>query len=46
VMSVTKAATVNGLNAAIVKVGSMNGLDGVLTTQDRLDLAAYITSAK
>jgi mono/diheme cytochrome c family protein len=46
VLNVTKAATVSGLNAAVANVGSMNYLSGVLTAQDKLDLAAYITSAR
>ena len=45
-MSVTKASTVSGLDASIAKVGSMRSLSSALSAQDKLDLAAYIASAK
>jgi hypothetical protein len=45
-MNVTKATTVTALDAAIAKVGSMGGLANTLTMQDKLDITAYITSAK
>lgn len=45
-MSVAKASTVSALNAAIAKVGSMQSLGSALSAQDKLDLAAYIASAK
>jgi hypothetical protein len=46
VLNVTAAATVNGLNSAIAKVGSMSFLGTALTTKDKLDLSAYIASAR
>ena len=46
VMSVTKASTLTGLNASIVSVGTMSFLNTALTAQDKLDIAAYINSAK
>ena len=46
VLKVTNASTVAGLNAAIAKVGSMSFLGTALNAQDKLDVAAYINSAK
>ena len=46
VLNVTKASTVTGLNAAITSVGAMSFLNTALTAQEKLDLAAYINSAK
>lgn len=46
VLNVTKASTVGALNAAITKVGTMRSLDASMSAQDRLDVAAYISSAK
>jgi mono/diheme cytochrome c family protein len=46
VLNVTNASTVTGLNAAIAKVNAMSFLGTVLTAQDKLDIAAYINSAK
>jgi len=46
VLNVTKASTVTGLNSAIASVGTMSFLNTALTAQDKLDLAAYINSAK
>jgi mono/diheme cytochrome c family protein len=46
VLSVTKATTVAALDAAIAKVGSMGSLANTLTMQDKLDITAYITSAR
>jgi hypothetical protein len=45
-MNVTKATTASALDAAIAKVGSMSYLGTTLTTQNKLDIAAYINSAK
>jgi hypothetical protein len=45
-MKVTNASTVGGLNASIANVGAMSYLGNLLTAQNRLDLAAYINSAK
>ena len=41
-----KVATVDGLASVLSKVGSHSGLNASLTTQNRLDLSAYIASAK
>ena len=46
VMNVTKATTASALDAAIAKVGSMSYLGTTLTMQNKLDIAAYINSAK
>ncbi|WP_372528315.1 hypothetical protein [Piscinibacter sp.] len=46
VLNVTNASTLTGLNASIVNVGSMSFLGTALTAQDRLDISAYINSAK
>jgi hypothetical protein len=43
---VTNAATVAGLNTALANVGAMRSLAAGLTTQNRLDIAAYVNSAK
>jgi hypothetical protein len=45
VMKVANASTVAALQSAINGVGSMNSLNS-LTAQQKLDIAAYIASAK
>jgi mono/diheme cytochrome c family protein len=44
VLNVTKASTVSSLDAAIAKVGAMRNI--ALSAQEKLDLSAYINSAK
>ena len=46
VFNVTNASTVGGLEAALASIGAMKGLASALTAQDRLDIAAYISSAR
>jgi mono/diheme cytochrome c family protein len=46
VLNVTNASTLAGLNASIANVGTMSFLGTALTAQDKLDIAAYINSAK
>ena len=46
VMNVTKATTVAALDAANAKVGSMSFLSSTLSAQQKLDITAYIASAK
>jgi cytochrome c len=45
-LNVTRASTLNGLNAAISGVSAMRSLGPALSAQDKLDIAAYINSAK
>jgi mono/diheme cytochrome c family protein len=45
-LNVTGASTVNGLNAALRGVGSMRFLEAQMSAQDRLDVSAYISSAR
>jgi cytochrome c553 len=46
VLNVTRASTLNGLNAAISGVGVMRSLGSAMSAQDKLDVSAYINSAK
>jgi mono/diheme cytochrome c family protein len=46
VLNVAAATTSAAIDAAIAKVGSMNSLSAALNAQNKLDLAAYIVSAK
>jgi hypothetical protein len=45
-MNVANATSVAALDAAIAKVGSMGFLSAALSAQQKLDIAAYISSAK
>jgi mono/diheme cytochrome c family protein len=46
VMNVTKATTVSALDSANAKVGAMSFLATTLTAKQKLDITAYIASAK
>lgn len=46
VLNVTGASTLNGLNAANSSVGVMRFLGTAMSAQDKLDVVAYINSAK
>jgi hypothetical protein len=46
VLNVVGASTLAGLNAANRSVGVMRSLDAAMSAQDKLDVVAYINSAK
>jgi cytochrome c553 len=46
VLNVTRASTLNGLNAALSGVSAMRFLGSGMSAQDKLDVSAYINSAK